>query len=92
MANASPPNFFIALATLMPPPPASYTRGAQRNFFSGFKASTELLISTHGLSVIVTMEGIDVYLVFLNTLVPVIGAIGVISGLSVFMQTVHRSR
>jgi hypothetical protein len=46
----------MALATLRPPPPGSKTGGVHLNFFSGLSALTEVLLSMHGLKVIVIIS------------------------------------
>ena len=61
MAVASPPNFFIALATLIPPPPGSNVGAEQLNFFSGASTETEVLLSMQGLNVMVNMLLIERY-------------------------------
>jgi hypothetical protein len=48
----------MALVTLMPPPPGSYTCNAQFNYFSGNKTGTDVLLSMTGLNVTVIMDGI----------------------------------
>ena len=53
MAVALPPSLCIALATLMPPPPGSSMGAVHFNFFSGIKDGTEVLLSIHGLKVMV---------------------------------------
>jgi hypothetical protein len=41
---------------LIPPPPGSNTGGAQLNFESGLRTGTEVLLSIHGLKVIVIIS------------------------------------
>jgi hypothetical protein len=59
MAMALPPSFFMALATLIPPPPGSKTGGEHLSFFSGISAITDVLLSMHGLKVIVQICAIE---------------------------------
>jgi hypothetical protein len=61
MAVALPPSFFMALATLMPPPPGSSFGIAHFNFFSEIKYGTDVLLSMQGLKVMVTIEDIYQY-------------------------------
>jgi hypothetical protein len=59
MAVALPPNFMMALATLIPPPPGSSFGAAHFSFFSGISDATDVLLSMQGLNVMVTMD--DMY-------------------------------
>jgi hypothetical protein len=54
-AILSPPNFLIALLTLIPPPPASKINWLHRIFFSGTRLSKEVLLSKAGFMVSVTI-------------------------------------
>jgi len=48
----------MALATFIPPPPGSSFGAEHFNFFSGTRAGIEVLLSMHGLNVIVIIFGI----------------------------------